>query len=79
MPGKWLSRRGIVDPLGRAIPVSALSWFRMSPVEGAPGRVSLDAGDEGRVLFRARLAAPAQGIRQMLRLAGLDEERPRGD
>jgi hypothetical protein len=76
VPGQWISRTHVIDYLGRALPLSALQWFELNAIDPAKTRVVLEAGDVGRVIFRARIAGPADGIRRALRIAGLTEGAP---
>lgn len=79
VPGQWLSEARLHDYLGRSVALANLTWFRLrvlDAADGAASRVLFEAGDSKRILFRARLAGPAEGLRQSLRRAGLSESLP---
>jgi hypothetical protein len=71
--GQWLSSRQLVDHLGRAVPIAALSWFRLLPERQPLSRAVLETGDDRRILFRARLSGDLGELRTALRRAGLVE------
>ncbi len=78
MPSQWLSEVRLHDFLGRSVELAKLTWFQLRADRNMKTRLMLEAGAGNRVLFRARIAAPADGVRQALRRAGLSEGLPPG-
>ncbi len=78
LPRAWLSRRSLIEHLGRRVAFNGLEWFELRRVQSDPPRLSLTAGNAHAVRVRLRLVADREtdGLAAHLKGAGLRDRPP---